>query len=206
MTSPLPPVTTSALRQLLKSAPTLLTATERSLALATDTPPEQRLSCYQTLLQRGETWLRRQQQIPFGEALKQLQELYREQEQWLQQRSSPLPRHHFTLIIPVADRPHQLRRCLESLLQLCHTFHYGIDPAGRFAQLQVMIADDSCDRHDRQQIEEICDWLEGEGIDCNYFGRKQQQQLYESLTPESSPLRQTATSEPRPPATSRYSN
>jgi len=34
-------------------------------------------------------------------------------------------RHHFVLIIPVADSPAQLRRCLASLLELCRLYGYG---------------------------------------------------------------------------------
>ena len=35
-------------------------------------------------------------------------------------------RHHFIIVIPVADSPQQLRTCLDSLLELCGLF--GIDP------------------------------------------------------------------------------
>ncbi|MDZ7595382.1 MAG: hypothetical protein U0932_12105 [Thiobacillus sp.] len=34
-------------------------------------------------------------------------------------------RQHFVLVIPVAESPAQLRRCLASLLELCRAFGYG---------------------------------------------------------------------------------
>ena len=34
-------------------------------------------------------------------------------------------RHKFVIVIPVADRPRHLQSCLQSLLTLCQSFHYG---------------------------------------------------------------------------------
>ena len=35
------------------------------------------------------------------------------------------PRHHFMLVIPVADRPLMLRNCLDSIIEQCRIFQYG---------------------------------------------------------------------------------
>lgn len=52
-------------------------------------------------------------------------------------------RHHFVLIIPVADSPAQLRRCLASLVELCVAYGYGGMQEGVFQKLTVMLADDT---------------------------------------------------------------
>lgn len=52
-------------------------------------------------------------------------------------------RHHFVLIIPVADSPAQLRRCLTSLFEICRAYGYGGMHEGVFLKLTVMLADDT---------------------------------------------------------------
>jgi hypothetical protein len=54
-------------------------------------------------------------------------------------------RRHFVLVIPVADSPAQLRRCLASLLELCHAFGYGGMKDGHFRKISVILADDTQD-------------------------------------------------------------
>ena len=54
-------------------------------------------------------------------------------------------RHHFVIVIPVADSPRHLRNCLDSLLEQCRSYAYGLDAHGRFAKITVLVADDSAE-------------------------------------------------------------
>ena len=65
----------------------------------------------------------------FASLLDCYQSLFREQEALIRRKVEVAgahdERHHFILSVPVADRPHHLRACLESIYQLCTIFAYG---------------------------------------------------------------------------------
>ena len=52
-------------------------------------------------------------------------------------------RHRFWVVVPVADRPQQLRACLLSLVGMLQAFQYGRGKAALSGKLGVVIADDS---------------------------------------------------------------
>ncbi|MHB1187007.1 hypothetical protein [Thiobacillus sp.] len=60
-------------------------------------------------------------------------------------------RHRFVLVIPVADSPAQLRRCLASLLELCRLYGYGGMKDGHFRKVSVILADDTQARSHRRK-------------------------------------------------------
>jgi hypothetical protein len=119
-----------------------------------------------------------------AERVQQLQQLYREQEQWI--AAQPVDeRHHFVITIPVADRPQQLERCLQSLYQLCERFHYGRNRSGHYQKLTLLISDDSTDSENRKAIETLTRRFGSEHrIESIYFGNRQQQALLKQLSAE----------------------
>jgi hypothetical protein len=87
-------------------------------------------------------------------------------------------RHQFVIIIPVADRPRQLRNCLQSLLHLCRTFPYaGQESDGRFRQIRVLVWDDSCQHDSVRAHRQIVADFDARGLSCEYFGQAGQQQV-----------------------------
>jgi len=60
-------------------------------------------------------------------------------------------RHHFLIVIPVAERPLMLKNCLDSLLEQCRTFQYGSFSTSKnspdfYNKVSVFVIDDSRDR------------------------------------------------------------
>jgi hypothetical protein len=91
-------------------------------------------------------------------------------------------RHRFVIVIPVADRPQQLRDCLASLLELCRDFGYGgRDAAGRWRKVAVVIADDSDDADSIARHRELASEFTGLGIETSHFGPAEQFACVESL-------------------------
>lgn len=91
-------------------------------------------------------------------------------------------RHKFVIVIPVADRPQQLRDCLASLLELCRDFGYGgRDDAGRWRKVAVVIADDSDDPDSIARHRELAREFTGLGIETSHFGPDEQFALIEAL-------------------------
>jgi hypothetical protein len=76
------------------------------------------------------------------ELLALYQALFREFEQQ-RDADSDDRRHHFVVVIPVADRPEHLRSCLASLLELCQLYRYGSYRDGRFTHVSVLVRTDS---------------------------------------------------------------
>ena len=70
------------------------------------------------------------------------QSAYRELERLIAARGDDR-RHHFVILIPVADSPGHLRDCLSSLLEQCRLYGYGGMQAGRYRKVSVLLADDS---------------------------------------------------------------
>lgn len=90
-------------------------------------------------------------------------------------------RHHFVIVIPVADSPRHLRNCLDSLLEQCRSYAYGLDAHGRFAKITVLVADDSAEASSiNRQREIVCAFAEV-GIDTYYFGIDEQLALLDRL-------------------------
>jgi hypothetical protein len=90
-------------------------------------------------------------------------------------------RHHFVLVIPVADSPAQLRRCLESLLELCRAFGYGGMKDGIFQKVSVIIADDTQAPDLIAANQAIAHAFNARGLVTDYFGLTEQLALMDSL-------------------------
>src|SRR5512143_4142458 len=90
-------------------------------------------------------------------------------------------RHHFVLVIPVADSPAQLRRCLASLLELCHAFGYGGMQGGTFRKVSVILADDTQDADLIAANQAIARDFADRGLAVRYFGLAEQLALMDSL-------------------------
>ena len=91
-------------------------------------------------------------------------------------------RHHFVLIIPVADSPAQLRRCLASLLELCRAYGYGGMQEGGFQKLTVMLADDTQAPELIAAHQAIVSEFIVQGLVIDYFGLAEQLALMDSLS------------------------
>lgn len=148
---------------------------------------------YRQALHHAEGWLI--QEVFSPSAVTTLQALYREQAAWISQ-STEDRRHHIVITIPVADRPQQLERCLQSLVTLCQQFHYGRNSEGWFNKVSLLIADDSLQPENQQAIRRLTAEMERHGINAHYFGNEEQQALLTKF-PEAAlqPLQQTI---PRP--------
>ena len=91
-------------------------------------------------------------------------------------------RHHFVLIIPVADSPAQLRRCLTSLIELCRTFGYGGMQEGVFQKITVMLADDTQAPELIAAHQAIVSEFIAQGLVIDYFGLAEQLALMDVLS------------------------
>ncbi len=144
-------------------------------------PAGQWLALYERATDRLEAWMWREDFPP--ELLDLQQRLYREMESGLTQHMA-LPRHAFTLVIPVADRPQQLHYALSSLLTLSRRFAYA-GPEGPGADsLRVLIADDSRDESRQGEIRRISAQFDQAGLATEYFGPREQFSLLETRTRE----------------------
>ena len=95
-------------------------------------------------------------------------------------------RHHFLVVIPVADRPIMLRNCLESLVEQCRIFQYGgftinAHEAPVYNKISAFIIDDSKDEDNILKIREICSWTAAAGIRTYYIGLDEQTELLSNL-------------------------
>jgi len=90
-------------------------------------------------------------------------------------------RHHFVLIIPVADSPVHLKACLHSLLELCRAFGYGGCEAGRWRKVSVLLADDSGEAGVIAQNRAIAREFDAHGLTVHYFGLEEQLALMDKL-------------------------
>lgn len=116
----------------------------------------------------------------FDALLECYQQLFREQENLIQQRPSD-ERHHFILSIPVADRPAHLRTCLESILQLCEKFGYGGSTSGVYDRIKVIIAEDSREQKNVRRHIEMVDEYRQKGLQVFHFDQPEQYELLQSL-------------------------
>lgn len=91
-------------------------------------------------------------------------------------------RHHFVIIIPVADSPIHLRDCLASLLELCRAYGYGgQDAQGRWRKVSVLLADDSSAADAIEQQRAIAAEFAAAGLATEYFGLDAQRVLMDRL-------------------------
>lgn len=90
-------------------------------------------------------------------------------------------RHHFVLVIPVADSPAQLRRCLASLLELCRAYGYGGMQDGHFRKVSVILADDTQDAGLIAANRAIARAFDAQGLAVRYFGLAEQLALMDEL-------------------------
>ncbi len=91
-------------------------------------------------------------------------------------------RHRFVVVIPVADRPQQLRACLQSLVGMVQAFRYGASSGALSKKLTVVIADDSRAPEHRASNRAIAAGIEQSGMDTVYFGLQEQQALLAELS------------------------
>ena len=125
----------------------------------------------------------------FGEDLLCLQrDLYRELEYLLFFEQADA-RHHFVVVIPVADRPVMLNNCLASLIEQCSIFQYGgftINSHGApvYNKICVVIIDDSQDEENILKIKDICSEIESAGLRTYYVGLDEQTELLGQIPSE----------------------
>ncbi|MFZ2196300.1 MAG: hypothetical protein WAV13_01105, partial [Thermodesulfovibrionales bacterium] len=91
-------------------------------------------------------------------------------------------RHHFLVVIPVADRPVMLKNCLESLTEQCRIFKYGgttVEAQGMliYNKISAIIIDDSKDEGNIQKIKNICSETTTVGIRTHYIGLEEQSEM-----------------------------
>ena len=108
-------------------------------------------------------------------AFRDLEDLYSAQD-----RDQDL-RHHFVVVIPVADSPRHLGTCLDSLLTLCRSYGYGGLYQGRYRKVSVLLADDSADPALVECNREIAREFDRSGITTHYFGIAEQLVLMRRL-------------------------
>jgi hypothetical protein len=101
------------------------------------------------------------------------QQCFRELEALIGARGTDL-RHEFVIVIPVADRPRHLRQCLDSLWELCETYHYGGIAQSRYRKITVLIADDSRGQDNIEQHKALADDFNRKGLAAMYFGQAEQ--------------------------------
>jgi hypothetical protein len=93
-------------------------------------------------------------------------------------------RHRFRVVVPVADRPQQLRACLLSLVGMLQAFQYGRGKAALSGRLGVVIADDSRAAEHIAENRVIAAEIQQLGLPVTYFGLQQQQALLADLSEE----------------------
>jgi hypothetical protein len=98
-------------------------------------------------------------------------------------------RHHFLVVIPVADRPIMLNNCLGSLIEQCRMFQYGgftINEQGTpvYNKVSAVIIDDSRDNENIQKIKDICAETVAAGIRTYYVGLDEQTELLRRVPSE----------------------
>ncbi len=116
-----------------------------------------------------------------SQALSLLQALYREHQQLRNLAPQADKQHSFVVVIPVADRPQQLRNCLQSLLDLCCAFEYGGKRDGGHPAVSVVIAEDSEQETSRQRHAELAGHYRKQGLDVFHFDLPEQQALWRGL-------------------------
>lgn len=105
--------------------------------------------------------------------ISQYQKSFQELEQFISLRGCD-DRHDFIIVIPVADRPTHLSKCMESLLKLCQCYMYGGFSNQSYSKVSVIISDDSVQQGSIAQHREIAHRFNKLGLRTEYFGAKEQ--------------------------------
>ena len=87
-------------------------------------------------------------------------------------------RHKLVVVVPVADRPQQLRTCLMSLVGTAQAFS---NPPGK---LTVVIADDSRTAEHIAENRMIANEVRQQGLEAIYFGQEEQLAELDALAPD----------------------
>jgi hypothetical protein len=135
------------------------------------TPAKAWMALYDSATELLEAWMWQEDFPP--ERLDTQRRLFQEMEAGLVHFDS-VPRHAFTLVIPVADRPQQLQHVLTSLLSLSRRFAYAGPDVMTAKKLRVLIADDSRQTSNQQKTRQIALHFEQQGLSCEYFGPREQ--------------------------------
>lgn len=85
-------------------------------------------------------------------------------------------KHHFILVIPVADRPQHLKNCFDSLLEHCRLF----DVALRY--IRLFIVEDSTDPTHIHAHRQLAQTLRQAGLEVTYFCADEQFNLITSTS------------------------
>ena len=121
----------------------------------------------------------------FNALLDCYQSLFREQEALIQQKLKTGgvtdDRYHFVLSIPVADRPHHLRNCLESIYQLCERYGYGGKASGAYDKIKIIVAEDSREPKNIAQHLELIDEYNKKGLQVIHFAQDEQYEVLQSI-------------------------
>ncbi len=104
--------------------------------------------------------------------------LYSELEDILSKSGDDL-RHDFLVVIPVAERPMMLKKCVDSLIDQCRLFRYGgmreeADGKSFFKKISLHIIDDSADISNRTATRKIAGEALEAGLRTRYFGLSEQ--------------------------------
>lgn len=96
------------------------------------------------------------------------QSAWRRLEELLEKQGAP--RHHFVIIIPVADSPIHLRDCLASLLNSAAPMAMAVwTKTGAGEKVSVLLADDSSDANAIAQQRRIAAEFDVAGLSTEYF-------------------------------------
>ncbi|MCW8964323.1 MAG: hypothetical protein OQL16_11055 [Gammaproteobacteria bacterium] len=88
-------------------------------------------------------------------------------------------RHQIIIVIPVADRPRQLTSVINSIKEQCEHFGYG---GNSNHKVSVVIADDSIHEQSIGHNQQLAVQTSKAAVNTIYFGRKQQQEIIDSLS------------------------
>jgi len=83
-------------------------------------------------------------------------------------------RHTLVVVVPVADRPQQLRTCLLSLAGAARAFRYGAGAEQCTNKIVAVIADDSRAAGSISENRAIAAEISQSGIETRYFGQQEQ--------------------------------
>ncbi len=109
-------------------------------------------------------------------------------------------RHTVVVVVPVADRPQQLRACMLSLAGAAQAFRYGADRVQRSGKLVAVIADDSRTAEHIAANRAIAAEIGQRGIETVYFGLEEQLAELDSLSGSDRQVLQRVIGNTRPDA------
>jgi hypothetical protein len=117
----------------------------------------------------------------FDDAVLELQRgLYRELEGILSAAGYER-RHHFAIVVPVADRPLMLGNLLESLVDQCRKFGYGDAGSPVSQKVTAFVIDDSRDHSNSRRIQTIAAETTAAGLTVRYVGQTEQRGILQRI-------------------------